>query len=558
MKETKTLGLYVLWFLCLFFPLPFLYHSLPGKTDSWFTLWALNTYANHLRAWLTGGYTGDILYPAPSPLTMGNSSAGLFPLYLLLRPVFNVSPVWGMYVLMSVVFGLSAWGAYLLARFFKYSWLAALATGFLFANSNMMFGRMDSLDSASVGTGFIAAYFLLKAFEKSSYTYVLGAVFFSVLTVSLSGDSSIVMALVMLVACLVYAGWFMRPANLPIAGVYAGLCVAAIALFFHWFIAGNTGKLAYNPVDSIRKINYLSLSGADFLRYQPNNLWHSVLQGGTSTWFYNTSSAATGLVCALLALGGLFAKGGKAKVFAIGVTAVGLLLALGPYLVYRPWLQLKSPLYFLFNPQGIGRFLRLPVRFYGAAWLGICFLAVNGLRLVGKRFGLTAALLTALLLLSEEIPLRFGHYTAEEMMSDPAGNFIKQYTQPTDVLLYLPTGLEAFSEKPLPPYRSEDISTREMVYMYWQSLHGRNVLNGYHSFIPYTRIYNQQLIDHLDNPDSLRALVTNNHLSHIIYYKHQVLLEKEKMQLNYLKAAGWQVAAEDENVAIVNIPLTRE
>lgn len=523
MKKNLVIAIfYWIVFLCLFIQFP-LHDSLPGKVDNWFFIQAFNTLHNTIESFINGTNIGNALYPENSIFPFDSYSFGQAFIYLPLKWLgFNEINIF--YLHYTFIFTLNSLGAFLLAKAFRLNLFFAFIAGLFFSLNNFVLGQLENPDALFLGIGLIGLYYFLKHLKSNQLKHVLIAYSLLALEIYFSAYGFLFLCLAALIA-----GLFFFEKLISFRGLknnLLGLLLFGIILFpfLKFYIFSQSLQSGYNPANILDNIKNVGLKFSDFKKVLPNNLIYSTPNFMNYDWLYKTKAIFLGLTLPLLALYGLL----KTKYIEARLLGLWLLiffiLAIGPFTPMNNSLD-PGPLYVLFKKLNLNYFLRINIRAYYVCVLSLVLLASLTLQsITNKRGGIILSIFLITIILIENVPYKFEYYNSKELIK---AAHVPYSFEASDVILNLPSSFLSGVHPELKPvceaslsinYEFENI--REFLYMYEQTKHKANTINGFVGFIPDSRLSNQLKIQRVTDGDNLAQLISMNHISHIILHKN--------------------------------------
>lgn len=516
-KAIAWLALYLVIFAVVFLQFP-LQGSLPGKLDTWFYLNAFRSIGNYLQAWLTGVPVGTALYPEAALYLFGNYSFGQSVFYLPFQWL-GMNDIWAYYCFAVCLFALNAWSVMALAGVWIKSRPAAFAAGLIFASTNFMFGNLDNPDAIFLAPGIAAVWALWKWSETRNPAFVLLAGLLGGAEVYFSSYAflftAVLMAVTLVFTARQWASWRM---------VATGLAGFAMFLLVIWpycdmYIFTDRLSSGYNPAHSIKVADAVSLTWEDLFTPLPDNLFYAYRAKQEDNWIFKAKSAFTGFLIPLLGIiGWAFIR---RRGWFIAAFVVFVLLAIGPYVGQNDH---KAPLYFLYEHFHIHNLFRISIRAYFFAILVLVVPAVFLAHRWSQRTPWPRLVFAGfvVLMLAENVPLKLRTYNSAELMQ--LSRELPDFDNGA-VLLNLPS---SFYSGHIPGFRYpceeskvnyEFEFLREYQYVYQQTVHEANTVNGFPGFIPHTRMRNQRWIQDVGSQGYLDSLIHYNKLDYLVWHK---------------------------------------
>jgi hypothetical protein len=199
---------------------------------------------------------------------------------------------------------------------------------------------------------------------------------------------------------------------------------------------------------------------------------------------------------------------------------------------------------------------RIPGRAFTLAILAVVIFAARGMERLLDRFGpgsrqapYAAALLIGALVVVENVPFPMRSFEAAAY-AKPPGDYLDFFrARPQTVLLNLPSGIGyglAGSADDL------YVFNREIIYMNWQTYHGRDIVNGVNGYIPHARIDAQKLIAGLPAEAAIAGLARLG-VDFIAFNKGVVLRGEAEMLHGLERTASLERVFDSESTAVFRI-----
>ncbi len=509
--------IYFTWFGLLFLQYP-LHDSLPGKLDTWFYLNAFKSISNYILAFFTGDPVGTALYPEAALYLYGNYSFGQAVVFLPFKWL-GLSDITAYYLFMVSLFTLNAWSVMKLAGLWIDDTPVAFTAGLIFASSNFMLANTDNPDAIFVAAGVLSIYLLWKWFENGRVRDIILCGVMAGLEVYLS--SYAFLFTVILLGLTI--GWNinkLRNGKQIVIG-FLGFIMFGLVIwpYCSMYIFSDHLSGSFNPANSIKVADAVSLTWRDLISPLPHNLFYHDLARLDDNWLYKSKSAFLGFLIPLLGVAGWMTI--RRKLWFIVAFVLFLLLAIGPYIGPE---DAKAPFYFLYDKFHFHSLFRISIRAYYFCSLLLIIPAVFMANKLARKTQFPHLILSllVLLILVENVPYKLRTYESAGLIviSESVPDFDNDA-----VILNLPSSIysdhiEDFKhpcEASKENYEFEII--REYLYVYQQTLHKANVLNGFPGFIPDSRMQNQLWIQDISKGSNLKKLISSNDLNYIMWHK---------------------------------------
>jgi hypothetical protein len=480
--DCSILVIYTILSILLTYPVAFSIDKIPGKGDVFWFLWDLWSFKKSIITLSNPYYTTDIFYPTGVSLAFSDVSPFNAIISIPLQQLFSLIATYN--ILWILTFILSGFGAYLLVKYLINDTRAAFLSGLIFMFSPYHFahalGHMNLIT-----TGWIPFYILLliKTTREDKKTNAIWAGIFLVLT-AMSSNYYLVYMFCFTLLYLIY--YLLVYKNLNRKNLIKKLMIMTIS-----FVVGFSPFLYIMLKEMLSsRSNYMYLGGfeqfsADLMAFFTPTIFHPIFKGLVSP--INSQFTGSGLeftvfagytILFLSVVAILKVKTKQIKFWTLS-TILFFILSLGPYL----WINgveefsfsgynFKIPLpYVILMHIPIISMARAPSRWDVLVMLSLAILAGYGINYIlneiknasSHRSGKENILFIIICctILFEFLAVPFPMSSAEV----PA--IYKQMAVDTDdyAILEVP-GFDAAN------------------YMYFQTIHGKKLVNGYVSRTP--------------------------------------------------------------------------
>jgi hypothetical protein len=474
------------------YPVVFSAEMLPGaRGDTFWFLWDFWWFKKVLLDHSAIYYTNYIFYPSgvslvSSGLTQLNAAASV-PLQLALGLVDAYKLIW------LLTFLLSGFGAFLLVRYLTGDVRAAFIAGIIFAFCPYRFAHGLEGHIDLISTQWIPLYilFLMKTMRESKGSNALFAAFFLFLT-AMSSYYYLVYLFIFTALYIFYYGWSHRSARNWRTIRRIAMIALPFGLISLPFLYPVLKDLYLTKADYAYVPGFVEYS-ADLLGYFTPSRFHPIFKDladpifrtFTGNWSENT--VFVGYVTIFLSLLATF----KARTSEIRFWAFSALfyfiLSLGPLLHLKGLFSFNCEGYSVYIPLPYSFLMQIPIfslaripsRWDIMLMLCLTVLAGYGLKYIlgrlgatsGRSFSSNVAFILAICLISFEflsIPL--------PMSSAEVPLFYRQIADDRDDYAILEVPDVVFMR-----WHSRTFPD----YMYYQSVHGKKIVNGYVSRQPY-------------------------------------------------------------------------
>lgn len=481
-----------------------LYGSLPGDLDTWANLAMFKNMQLQLQHLFGGPVAGAANYPAQHVWALYGLdffSGIIFLFYAAL----GFSDLWAYYLYIVTLYALNSYAVFKLCRLYSASGAGVFFAGLFFSLSNFMLGNVDGPNVAFCFPGFMAMYFLLTSISRSTSDRFAASVFFMGLCLLLSPVNAVVFAgLWLLVVVFRFKQAMQMALNLKWFLPASVFVVLVAAPFIYYYKILKLGAVNYNQLNNLSYAPFLSLNLDSFWQTLPHNL---IFKGTDTSWPRMVRSAYPALSIALVAVLGLFA--GKRKLFPLLLLFGGALIALGPYICLHNNIVCPSPMLLLYRLLPFSTYVRVPLRLYFIALCGLMILFSMGWQILENLKLPAKALLLLVVFMAfvESVPFPLVNYSSVGKLNQ-AFNNAQLLPRDGAVVLNLPSSLFVQQDQ------------REYIYMYYQTFHHHNILNGSLAYFPPERLRADSLCKQLNsNSAALDSLIDEYHVGVIMFHK---------------------------------------
>ncbi|MBI5642857.1 MAG: hypothetical protein HY954_05215 [Deltaproteobacteria bacterium] len=447
-----------------------------GPQDAVLNLWILFWDIHKFRTGLGGFFDANIFFPYENTLAYSEHLIGGAVLALPLS-FFIKNPVLVYNVLLLSTFVLSGFGMYLLTLHLTGDRPSAVIAGIVFAYFPYHFTHLPRIQLEMMQWIPFTLLFLHRFAEKMDYRNIaLSAVFYS-----LTFLSSVYYGVFLTFYVVFFFIWHILRKRFFTIPVFSRLCLfllisAVIIIPVHIpYIKAERSGLARavweNVVYSADILSYVSVP-------RSNWLWSRVLpirpNSESAAAFFGLTAFALSLTGILLSLKRRSGDEKKHIRFYLALTAISIILSLGPLIHFNGREVAKGPYLLLYKyfPGFDG--LRAPNRISVFAGLGMAVLAGFGVKFIKERIAnihlkKAVAALFAVLIILEFLP------SGLKAMQVPG------YDNMPPVYRWLS---ESAEDWPVFEYPMSEPHTDEAWYMYYSIFHRKRLANGYSGFTP--------------------------------------------------------------------------
>jgi hypothetical protein len=485
LKNLTAYSIFLICFLLLFLQYP-LNESLVGNWDNWFNLSLFENYSIYInKLFRSLPLDPTSLYPIDFPFLYGEPMFVNGLIYYLIK-FFVKDPIYGWYILVSILFSLNSFSLFLVFKKLNKGTLLSLLGGFLISLNSYVFCSMDQLNVISFYPIFFSIYFLIY-FKSSSYKvkYLFISLLFLIVQLYCSGYYFFLGSIVWILLYIYYIRWY---AIKPLLFSFLFILIS-ISPYLLLFVFSDLKENAFNPMASKEVLDIFSFDFNYFFNSHPFNLLYG--DNIPLNLLNLMRSYFVGYAFLVLSIIGLTLNK-KHRLFIILLVIIGFLLSSGPTITIGS-LAFDSPIQLILDKIGLSYFFRTPLRAYFILLICMIFSIIHFFDFLKKntKRGLVYILLLFGVILIENIPYKFQYYNSKKFIVVPEklSNSLKGIDKST-VLLFLPSSI--LSKNTLSTELDE--SNREYIYMYWQTQLGYTILNGMNGFVPNQRLELDSLI----------------------------------------------------------------
>lgn len=479
MTIKKVTLLSLMFFLVYFIQYP-LNDSLPGHADTFLNLSIFNDYYNRFEAYFFGENIGRAHFPVPFFQSYSELYIGEALIYMPFH-IIGLDDIWSYYFFISILYALNSIGGYVFFRQFKINHFLSFAGGMSFACSAFALSQIELLNGIPYFFTFLAFASIIKFYNSgSSRDLVLTAVFTGIqmyFSAYIMIYSIVVLLMFMSYILLIKASLFSIKSLLKSLIIYLMIISPYVFVLLNYgFNAGDLNKV------SLDNIHLFSLQFDDLWRPLNGNIFYvDNNPGGSGNLFRIVNHCFTGYLLIILGITGLFFVKGLARVYVFTLVFVGFFLSFGPSFTWDGKVY-KTALYPLYNYFHLENFLRISSRAYSLVLIGFILSAVFLLNhsFFSGRFSLLSLIFLSVFAL-ENVPLTlsFNHVKNDMILPVDMETSLKRLPNNT-VIINLPSTI--FSGKGY-VQKGKDEHTREELFLYWQTIHKKNSVNGISSFV---------------------------------------------------------------------------
>lgn len=585
-RAACVLGTYAATFFALFAQFP-LRRALPGNTDTVLAIALSNTYLSKAAAWLQSLPAGDAMFPAGQVFAYGEAAPGAALFFIFFR-LLGLSDVNAYYGFISLLFTLTAFGAYIFAGIFIERSLPRWFVGLAFACSNMMFAHIDDSIVVFYFLPLVSITLLYRSLTEQRPKRLFAAAILAGLQVYFSVYVYVYLTLLLLFFGAVHL-W--RGGSVEWRAIVKSAFVFALISFpllfaYRLSLAKLDITIPYAPDFVLRTMSWRF---PDALLALPNNLIYG--QPLREAWGVVRHLNFIGLLIVVAGVAALF-KPGKHRLLLGGIAAIGFVLSWGPVLKLPVTLpggiqEIPSLLYPFYEMFPIFKFHRVPVRAYFLVLLALTVLAgmtveFGFTRIRSLRLQYLAFAILVCVHLVENVPVPFtAYYRLGALMPiPPEYERFASKVSPDAVFLDLPSNFgfaytgwnprafadpAAFIERNASnptlhakwidvPFEDQNLTPyiREAVYMNWQTVHRRNIAGGCNGYFPTPRLIFDRWLYDLPSERVLRWLRENG-VDYLAFHKQMVMPGEEGLLQDLIRSPYLQTVFTSDQTVVFQL-----
>ncbi|MFO7736129.1 MAG: hypothetical protein R6W70_07955, partial [bacterium] len=457
--------------------------------------------------------------------------------------------------LLTLICALNGFGLFLFSGKFLSGKIPRILSGFLFSCSNMVFAHIDDAIIFFYFPVFLSLFFLFRWADTRKFRDI----FISALILGLEVYFSFYVFLYASVLCALTILFFSKYKNFPFSEVFRSLVTVAFIstviaiphVFYHIYTLESLQFVS--PFEAMYTTKMTSFSIPDMLLALPGNrLYGWIMNTPAMNWGFVRHYNFIAPLTFFSALWALYRFRKWRGLFGLWIVA-GLLLAIGPYFMFGTKELMPSPLIVFYKWIPILRFLRVTARAYFIVLLSFSILAAMTFEHLTEKFKKISPYFTGAVFIlhffgnvpfpihSFDIPLSYPEKTYEfihEKKKDAVIADIPTFLK-VEYHNFLPEDYkkaEDFVHKnpDLPEPEIKNLGmfvdswdnlfeyNRELIYTYYQTIHGMNTVNGVNGYFPLPRMLFQYHLEKLPDEDSVRWL-KNNQLDYLVYHKNMTI-----------------------------------
>jgi hypothetical protein len=514
LNNAKPLFFYLIVIGVVFLQMP-LSGAFPGHLDTWANLAMFNDLKNHILSLIHRQTIGSSIYPCQHVWVLFGLDFFSGVIFLFYK-IFGVSDIWAYYFYITTIYSLNSFSVYKFCRLYSSSKLAALFAGLFFSISNFMLGNIDNPNIVLCFPGILSIYFLVSSIRNNQGNKIAWSVIFLSIQLLLAPITFVML----FTLWFVYVAWHGKAVWQLVTRskrfFLISLLIFSISLtpYFVYYVISAVPVANYNQLRPIQYAPNLSMNLDDFLRTLPNNL----LFRDKSDQIPLLRCGYFGIALFLTAI--LSALSKQRKRFPVFITVAGIIACLGPYVSISNHAIFPSPLKLVYDFLPVSDYFRIPARAFLIGLLGLTVLSSIGMQWLLEQKGITTRVLFAfipVIYLLENLPFPIKKYPVADKMK------LAEYQQK----IISPLKINTVLNLPSSLFTGQD--SREYIYMYEQTLHKKNTINGSLAYFPSLRLRNDSLCKNAQQPEVLKEIIRSNSVDLIIF--HTDLAQADEMKI---------------------------
>lgn len=494
---------------------PFLFtHSFAGNSDIFVHTALFKEYIFKIKEFLGLAEYGRNFYPSDGASLFLENMYGQASIFILAKMLF-LSDQAATYLLAVILYSLNGWALFKLINLLTNHERASFIFGLFFSASCYMLSNIEFLNGISVFPIILAWYYLEKYIRSKANNDFYKSIVFLGLQTFFSGYYFLIGS-VFITSYILYLLW-----NKQIKVSFKKISFSSGILFLFILplllqITSTDFSNAYNIFKN-KDLGSFNITVQSFLISIPRNL----LYGQLSTPEMQGFRTNNGFLIFLFLIIGLFSFF-KNKNFLVLSGVIALLLSMGSFTINIFNVEIPSLYKAIFEWNMLGNLFRLPYRFFTLTLLIVSIISAFGYIKVEQKTNKKTlfALFVTFFLILENV---------EYLLFTPSQKDIKSYPEMYETLKKKDThDITTIVNFPSSIYESQtkDLSgnenRREYIYMYWQTFHHMNIINGSASYFPKSRMDNNELMVNIQQSGNLKSLINNNQLDYVVFHKNLV------------------------------------
>lgn len=538
---------YSVYFLLVFVQYP-INNSLPGHSDTMYNLAVFNDYINRLSSLFISENIGRSYYPELFFQSFSELYIGQALIYIPFK-ILGLNDIWSYYYFISLIYALNAWAAYDFFQFIKFEKITSLLGGFLFSTNAFFLGQIEFLNGITYFFFFWALKNFIKYIHNKQYIYIIKA---STL-IAIQFYYSTYITLYFIIICIgIFLAKIIKDRKytlnfkLYLACILLGILIISpilIITYTYGFI--NKGYSIIQTED----VYYFSLKFRDLITPLPDhNFYKYIRVNHTHDSFRIVNNGFLGFAFWILFVIGIFKSKKQQRFLFIVFTSIGLTLCIGPYF-YKGPINIPAPMYIYY--EYIGGTLKIASRAFSLVILSSIIYILSVFDSIETK-GIKNIYIIGFVFIFflENVPQKFthNHYASHLSLPSSLDDYLKNKTS-NDVILTLPSSL--FSGK---SFRNDGMSehSREELFLYWQTIHKKNTVNGIASYMSY---YRKEVDDNIHQYD-WKNLIEKFHVQSFIYLKDYLVDPQETHILEKLLTAQELTKVYEDTSIVIFEPIT--
>jgi hypothetical protein len=540
MKQKWTiLTAFFILFLLFFIQYP-LQGSLTGNLDTIANLAMYKQIKLYIDSWFTGNDFGSLCYPLENVIVYFGADFGAGIIHVLFN-YLGMSDIWANWMFIAIVFTLNSFALFLLLNLYLKDEKIAFAGSLIFNLSHFTLANLENPNALFFFFFFLSLYFyeVYLSSKGENLKVLFKAAVLGCIQIYLSPYLFLFHCIVWFILILFREPklfskiFFIKYIKITL------LYLIIISPFLYFFVFNSAIDSSKNSIFEEDYTFLFSLNIPDFTRVLPHHLYKNYIEIFDNPFLSKIKAAFLGYAFYIIAIYGWIKT--RQKWMWLLIAVVGIIIAIGPFLVLDMNNMKPFIMYPFYKYGGMGDILRVPSRaFFITVFAGTIMISF-ALKSLNEKFqNFPIWMILCIIILLENVPLRMEVYDQKAVLH-PEKVFMQYLNNhPESITVSVPTQLGNYLG-----------DRNEYIYMYWQHIHKRTILNGNLAFIPEARLKTDATFKDL-NSYTLTDLIRSHDITTIAYHKD--LPQQNLIQLDSLKSFTFlQKQVENERVAIFEV-----
>lgn len=515
--------------ICLFYFLQYpIAGSLTGDLDSIANL----AMFKHLKIFIDSFFNGEAIlnfcFPSKHIWFLYGADFGSGIIHIFFNYI-GFNDLWANYLYISTLFTLNCFTLFLLINHLIDSkkWIAFLSA-FIFCFSHFTLANLENPNVLIFFPSFSSLIFLLKFKLSASKKDIIISILIGGMLIYLS-PTNFVMHIVLWTIFFFGLGLDSALFSKLKLFFFAAVLYFILVIPYVWFFIFKIYNIdVYNLISNENLAFGTSMHLNNLFNALPEHIYNNNSLDIGYTWLSKIKSAYLGVAFYFTLFYSFLLL--RKDVYIKTLIIIGLIIAIGPYFVINFKIISPSFMYPFFEYLHFDNYIRVPIRYFFISIFAATILIAklfNHLYSNGK--GAWVIMLFCLIII-ENVPLKMEKYSERQeiVLNPPTSTFELIKNKDTwNSILFLPSSLFNYEG-----------DRQEYIYMYWQTLFKKNIVNGNLAMIPKERMILKELIDSFDKKN-LNLILNNYPIDAIVYVKEfadssnvgslQVLMESSEL-----------------------------